>query len=1048
MNIFQFGVKRPVTVLMMFVAIVGLGLVLIGRVNVDLLPEVTFPVAMVTTVYPGAGPEEVESEVTKRIEEAVARVGNMKTIRSASSESVSVVAVEFQYGTDMDAAVADIRENIDQKRPEMPKDIEAPVVVKADPSAMPIIYLALTGGESLRELRSLADEVVKREIEKIGGVASVRIEGGLERSIIVAVDPERLDAYGLSVQQVAGAIRAENLNLPAGRITASQIEYDVRTIGRFQSVAEFGRIMVGMRNGTPVYLRDIAQIEDSHKEQRTITRLDGEPCVAFLITKNTDANTVKVASAVRQTAAQLSPQLPRAVSASVLFDTSEFIVDAVDNTKAAAIEGAILAVLIIFWFLGSLRSTFIVFLSIPISVIATFLLFYFNHMTLNIVTLAGLLMAIGRIVDDSIVVLENVFRHVHRGEAPADAAVEGTREVGLAVTASTFTTVSVFLALFLVGGMIGQMFRPLALTFTFALMASLVVAMTLIPMLCSRLLRAQVSSGDPRGPHTRARRSSIFARWEEIWDGFSGRYRRTLAWALAHRWLVIAIALISLLGSLALVPVIGVTFVPKMDQGKFLVPVEAPQGSSLERTDVVVGQVERLLNEAVPEKQYVLAGAGYRGEMSLIGGATVAQEANRGMAAVSLVDKKDRERGQHQIMDAVTARLRGIPGGKFRVTELFSLTGARPFELVVKGDDLDVLASLGERIAQRLEQVPGLYAVDLDWRRGKPEYQIRVDREKAAHVGLSTATVALSLRTLLHGEDVTQFTERGEDYDITVRMPERSRQDVEDITGLMLPTPTGIQVPLRGMAQVRLGSGPTSISRKDRTRSVVVQAQTTGRPLGDIIRDVEKELAGIGFPADYTYEYAGEEEQRRESFAQLWIALLIGIGFVYVILASQFESFVHPLTIMFAIPLEVIGAIVALLITGSPISVMAMMGIIMLTGIVLSNSILLVNQILIHRDRGMPRLEAIIEAGAVRLRPILMTAMATVFAMIPMALGLRKGAELFAPLGQVVIGGLITSTALSLLAVPVIYTLLDDAGEKMRRLLGRSGSTSSPSEGR
>ncbi len=1036
MNIFQFGVRRPVTVLMMFLGIIVLGLLLAGRVNIDLFPDISMPIATVTTVYPGAGPEEVESEVTKHIEEAVGKVGGLKTLQSSSGDSFSVVVAEFEYGTDMDATLATIRDNLGQVRSLLPDDAEDPVVAKADPSAMPVVFLGVTGGKDEWQLRELADHLVKRELEKVSGVAAVNVMGGLEREILVTVDRRRLEAYGLSVQQVAGALAAENLNLPAGRITTSQIEYDVRTLGKFRSVEEMGAILIGMRNGIPIRLRDVAQVSDTHKEQRTITRVKGKPCVTIMVIKNTDANTVKVANGVREMVKRLGPRLPKDVSTEVLFDTSEFISHSVSNTKDVLIEGALLAVLIIFWFLGSLRSTLIVAVSLPTSVIATFLLFYFGDMTLNVVTLGGLTLAIGRIVDDSIVVLENIFRHLQRGGQPAEAAIEGSSEVGLAVAASTFTTVSVFLALLLTGGFVGQMFRPMAITFTFALLMSLVVAVTLIPMLSSRLLRrAEAASGNPRGP---GRLGRLFARWMQLWEAFVGRYRTVLRWALAHRWAVIGIALFSLAGSLALVPVVGISFIPKMDEGEFLVTVETPIGSSVERTDRVVRAAEEVVADEVAEKEYLLAGTGYRGEMSIQTGIMAMEEANQGSIAVSLMDRNKRRRGQYQIMDAVRAKLKRLPGAKFRVTPLFSMSGAKPFELVIRGEDLNTLARLGEDAAERVAKVPGLYAVDLNWRAGKPEYHIQVDREKAAYYGLNTAAVATTVRTLLHGEEVTEFTDRGEEYDITVRMPEKARRDIRDIEDLMLPTPAGVQVPLRSVAQITLSSGPSNISRKNRSRCVIVQAQTTGRPLNEIIRDVDAQLAKMKLPTGYTYEYAGEKEQQSEAFANLWLALLIGIAFVYVILASQFESLIHPLTIMFAIPLEVVGAILALLITGDPLSIMAMMGIIMLTGIVVSNSILLVNQIIIHRQRGIPRLEAVIEAGAIRLRPILMTASATIFAMIPMAIGLREGSEMFAPLARVVMGGLLTSTGLTLLAIPVIYMLFDDAGEKMRRLFGRS----------
>lgn len=1029
---FEFAVRRPAAVTVIVLALFGLGIYYGNMVNVEFFPKLDIPIVTITTIYPGAGPEEVEEQVSKPMEESLGTVGNLKKISSTSRESLSMVVLEFEYGTNMTETVADVREKIDEVKMRLPEDARPPVVIKADPSASPVMRLALSGQMDLKTLRSIADDDIKKELEKVQGVAFVNVTGGFQREILVAVDGKKLKEYGLTPGGILQTVQMENINIPGGRITTSNLEFQVRTVGQFQTVEEIQNIYVGKVGDRRLFLGDVATITDTHKEQRSISRINGVPCVSLQIRRNTDANVVKVCDKITESLPDVRRFVPQGASLEIIYDESEFVKKSIRAMKETAVEGAILAILVIFIFLGSLRSTLVVSLSIPISVIATFILLYFDKLTINLITLSAFILAIGRVVDDSIVVLENIFRYGEEGKTPFEAAIEGAREVGLAVLASTFTTMSVFFPLLVVSGIVGQVFRPLAKTYMTALFLSMVMAVLLVPMLAARVIRIN-SRIEKKGFWGR-----LFERWNIIWGKVEDFYRMLLSWALSHRKSVVLIAVGLFIMGIVIFGAVPKEMAPKIDQGETAISIEAPLGSSVYRTDRIIKEAEHLLTKEVPEMKHLIADVGMApsGQQSMTSSGEGSEEPRKGGVSIYLVDKKQRKRSIYTIQDVIRPLFAKIAGASIRVASSHSFSGEADLQMIIKGDDLTKLAELGEKYKKIIENIPGAADVDLNWRSGNPEYRISIDRVKAAQLGLNLAQIASTVRTFVKGEqvsDISRFKEKGKEYDITIQLPEQqraSRKDIEDIP-IYVDKDTA-QIPLWTVAAISLEGAPNQVSRQDRSRCVIVEGSMSGRPAQFVLEDIKKAMTKDPPPAGYTWEIGGGEKRRSEAFGTLWTSLILAVFLVYAILAIQFESFVHPFTIMLAIPLELVGVALALLVTGESVSMVILLGLIMLTGIVVSNSILLVNYIIVLRERGLKRGEAILRAGPVRLRPIVMTASATIIAMIPLALGLREGGEFFAPMAKVVIGGLLTSTFFTLLLVPVAYSLLDDLG----RMLG------------
>ncbi len=1037
MNIAGFSIQRPVTVLMGVLGAFVLGAIGFSQLGLDFFPDIDVPMVSVITQYHGTPPEEMEEFVTKRIEEAVATVENYKGIRSVSQEGLSVVTIDFEWGQDMEWAAFNIREKVDSVADALPDAAGRPLILRINPHVLiPVVTIDATGIDDMRKLRKLAEDEIKPELEKIPGVAAADIYGGLQREILVEIDWQRLAAYNLDVRTVEQALQRENLNIPAGFVTEGPREFAIRTIGEFDTVDQIKEVVVSTEAGRPVHLRDIATVRDTHKEVRSYARYNGRPSVSLSVRKESGGNTVKVSDAVHEALARLPEKLPPGVELKVTSDQADFIRDSLHNLYSVAIQGAALAVIIIFLFLSTVRGTLVVAVSIPLSVLATFAFMYFSGMTLNIITMGGLVLAIGRIVDDSVVVLENIFRHLERGEPVIDAAVSGTRELAMAIAAATFTDMCVFLPLLVIGGMVGAIFSPMSLVVMFGLFSSLVVAVTVVPMLASRLLTQTVigraQQPGPRGPVAR-----VLDIWKAGFDGLERLYRRAASWALRRRAIVMILAAEIFIASLLMMRLAGFSFFPALDSGQIALGMEAPLGSSLDRTNQLAAELETVIND-IPELKHmgVTVGQSAGAIGRIFGGTSGTRTAN---FAVSLVDLKQRQRTIWDVEDYLRQKVAQIPDVVVRFRETMGPPGAGgDLVVTIVGDDLDILSKLGQEARTRLIAVPGISETDLDWEPGSPEYQIVIDRQKAGRLGLTPAGIAHTIQAQVYGtRELTKFRERGDEYDITIRAAEADRDWIQDIKQISIPGPEDVLIPLANIASINLTQGPTQIVRDDRRRSISINATISDRDLKAVVDDVDPIMEQMQLPADYSYEFGGTEEERRESYAGMGVAFLLGLMLIYIILASQFESLIHPFVIMLAIPLELVGVFGALLLTGTYFSIMVFLGVLMLTGMVVSNAILVVQLIVLLRKRGIGGREGIVEAGAMRLRPIVMTTTTTIIAMTPVALSLGAGSEFWQALAIAVIGGLATSTLLTLFVVPVAYSITDDVVAFVYRLFGK-----------
>ncbi len=1035
MNIFSFSVRRPVTVTVIVLALVIISLIFTPKLNIESFPKIDIPVITVTTIYKGAGPEEIEEQVTIPVEEAVGSVGNITRIDSISSEGMSMVMVEFEYGTNMDAAAADIREKLDKIKNRLPEDAENPIISKVDVADRPIIQLTLTDEKgNLRRLHSFAKNEIKKDLEKIAGVSSVEILGGEERAIEVKLDRSRLEAYSIPPNMVVSAIARENVDIPAGHITSKDLEFNVRSVGQFKSVRDFENIMIAHRGREPIYLKDVATVIDGKKEVRTITKSNGFPCVTISIKKNTDANTVKVADAVRKSLDDIRRKMPASFHLEMAYDGSTFVKSAINDLKENAIQGGMLAIIMVLIFLGSIKSTAVIGLSIPISIAVAFLLMYFNGMTINMITLVGFILAVGSIVDASIVVLENIFRHIEMGKDPFKASVDGASEVGGAVMGAVLTNVIVFIPMFLVKGFAGQIFSELAKAYIFALLCSLAVAVTVVPMLCSRFLAGEVE----RQQHPKGISGWYLKWWNKVFGVIRGTYYRMLKWSLEHRPVVIMVAIGIFVLTAALSTMLKTELAGKWDRGDFIIQIETPVGSSLSRTAKVVNKVEDYILQNIPERKNVISivgklptvrrGASMAGQKSpYLGGFTV-------VLKDAAVRKKLGERNMYDVMDDITNRFKDYPGASIRVMESFSISGRKPIEILIKGNNFDTLTKIANNLKEKLKSVKGLKNLEISYRPGVPEYKIKVDRRKAAEVGLNAGVVYQTLRILMAEDRVSTYREEGNEYDIFVQLRKSDRDSIKKISTLKFVTPSGKQVALEEIAKVIPAYGPANITRRDRIRYVSVQANIiSGYALSEVLNEIKPILNNLKLPHGYTWEIGGEEKERRKIFNQMFEVLFLAVILIYVFLAVQFESFIHPFTIMMSVPLELAGIFGALIITHQTMTMFALLGVIMLVGVVVSAAIVLIDYIIQRKEKGLSTYEAILEAAPLRLRPVLMTAGTTMIAMIPLALGLKAGSEMFQPLAIGSIGGLFTSTFLTLIIVPVVYSLFEDLQKKFSK---------------
>ncbi|MCE2441293.1 MAG: efflux RND transporter permease subunit [Candidatus Latescibacteria bacterium] len=1085
MKLIAFSTRRRVTVTMFVVAAVVFGLVAFRRLAINLLPDITYPTLTVRTEYEGTAPSEMERLVTEPVEGAVGVVTNVVRVSSTSRPGVSEVVVEFSWGTDMDFASLDVREKLD--RLQLPQGAEKPVLLRFDPSLDPIMRIGLYGPESLVALRLLAEEHIKLDLESLEGVAAARVNGGLEEEIHIELDEPRMASLRIPVQQVVVRLGQENVNLTGGQLKDGEAEYVVRTVNEFRSVEEIQDIVVGERQDAAITLADVGRVFRGHKERQVINRMNGRESVELAVYKEGDANTVTVADRVTGGLERFKKEaggLPSGTRIEVVFSQATFIRGSVAEVLNTAIMGGVLAVLVLYLFLGNPRSTVIISLSIPISVVCTFLLMFSSDVSLNIMSLGGLALGIGMLVDNSIVVLESVQRYREEGLSSPEATVKGASEVGKAVVASTLTTICVFVPIVFVEGIAGQLFRDQALTVTFSLVASLLVALTLIPMLASidfgrRDAAAVPARGRPRAGPTlgletvfgiflRAGRGlgrgavallhPVFWLFERILGSAYRFYPRVIGWALGHRAVVIVVALALAGVSGLLAGFLGSELIPEMSQGEFSISVDMPVGTPLVATERTIRDMERIV-QAQPEVELVYSTVGLSGSSD---GAAGEERENVGQIHVALNEGIIRAR-EDAVMERLRQAFRGMPAAECKFARPSFFSSRTPVEVEISGYSLGTLRTLSDELAGRLEDIPGLVDVKTSAEGGNPEVQIRFNRKWVAQMGTSINEIGRLVRNKIHGEVATEFAQGDRKVDIRVRADERHRATVEDLKRLIVsPAGASAPIPLAVVADLSVEMGPAEILRADQERVAVVSANLEGRSLSEVVADIESVIRDMHYPPDYHVKIGGQNEERKRSFESMQLAILLAVFLVYLVMASQFESLVHPFVIMFSIPFGLVGVVWMLLVTGQTVSVVVLIGLIMLAGIVVNNAIVLIDYInALRRERGMGKREAIERACQVRLRPILMTTSTTVLGLMPMALGVfdfrpftanvesglanvlpgdaldyvmgalnvvfpvGQGAEIRAPMAITVIGGLVISTLVTLVLIPTLYSLVD-----------------------
>jgi len=1016
------SIKRPVFATVLMLGLVTLGIFSYRRLAIDLYPDVEIPVVSIFTVYPGASPETVEREVSRRIEEAVNSIPGVKHVSSVSREGLSSVMVEFDLNVKVNEASQEARAKINAIRNELPQGIEEPTIQKLDFQAMPIISLAIRSKNlSPRELTTLADRRIRRRLENIPGVGKAKLVGESKREVHVNVDPALTEAMGLGVDEVVSGLARENVNTPLGRLNRGRTEMPIRVSGKPELVPGFASIVVSQRGGHPVTLGEVADVADAAEEQRSLALIDGVPAVAIDILKLSKANVVATVDAVKKEIGKLDKELPPGTDIQVVRDSSTMIRDSVSDVQTTLVLGGILTIFIVFLFLNSWRSTVITGLTLPISVISSFIVMYFLDMTLNVMTLMALSLAIGLLIDDAIVVRENIVRHLERGQDHITAAREGTAEIGLAVMATTLSIVAVFLPVAFMKGIIGRFFFQFGITVTFAVLVSLFVSFTLDPMLSSRWVDPDIERKGRR--HLLARVLDRFNAW---FDRTADRYKSVIGWALDHRKTVFAVAVGAFVAGIAVFFSLQGEFFPPFDHGEFVVRFKTAPGASIEegrtRMEAVLGVLK-----SFPEVDHTYGAIG-AGDTDTVRDAYV---------YIKLKDRSERRRSQARIMPLVRARLERVPGIIPSVEEDPD-SFQKPLQVYIKGQDIPKLKRYAAKLKAAAYKIPGVVDLDVSMEQDLPEYRLVVDRARAARLGLSTADVAGTLSALVGGRVVTTYEdEEGEAVDVRLRLPGRLRRDIKQVGDLRLSVPGAdgrvALVPVSDLVSFQRAVSPAEISRQDLSRQVVLSANLDHLPLATASSRIMEAASKIPMDPGYRVVMSGDTEVMMESFGYLLEALVLAIIFVYLILAAQFESFIDPLAIMLSLPLSIVGMAGMLFLTGDTINMMSLIGLILLMGLVTKNAILLVDYAKILRRGGMERREALITAGRTRLRPIMMTTLAMIFGMLPLALAIGQGSEMRAPMARAVIGGLITSTLLTLLIVPVVYTLLEDFGNWVHR---------------
>jgi len=1038
MRFVDLSIKRPIGVLMIVIAIILMGTISLQNLAIDLYPKLNLPIAVVVTDYQGAAPQEVEKLVTKPLEGTLGTIEGIKKLQSNSSPGQSLIIMQFDWGSNMDEKANSMRDKLDLVTSFLPEEAGKPLVLKLDPTAMPIVRLSVSGNMDANRLTQIADDVIKPRLERTSGVANVSLLGAKQKEIKVEVSPVYLSGYGLSMNQLIQILQSENLSATAGSLEKGDQQLLLRINGEFENIDQIKNVLIPLSKGGTVKLQDIAKLTEVNKEVTEITKVSGKPSLSLDISKKSDGNTIKVTDELYKSIDAVNKVLPEGVKIDTIYDLSIFIRQSVNNVVSNLIVGGILAIAILYLFLRNFRSTLIISLTMPIAVISTFNLVYFTGESLNLLTLGGLALGIGMMVDSAIVILENIFRYREQGMGMLEAASVGTKEVGSAVIASALTTVAVFLPIVFVKGLAAELFRPLALTVSFSLLASLVASLTLVPMLAARMLKHEQPTNPKLQKGPKKWLYTILQGFDHFMEKVYAGYRTSLNWSLHHKKTIVFGTLALILASVALVPFIGTEFIPSMDQGEINIDVRLPEGTLLQETDKSVGLIEEQLTN-IPEVETIFTTAGGGGAFSM----GMGSNSSKGNLYVRLSPLNQRKRSTDQVMEDIRNKTKDFPGVDIKVSQIQSggFGSQSPITIAISGNDLNALADISNQVKSTVETVEGTRNVESSVNEGRPEMQIVVNRQKAAQYGLNFANIMNTVRTGFNGQVATRMRMSGQEIDIRVSLPDEYKQDMNQVKNVLIQSPLGVQVPLGEVATLIQVKGPAKIEHEDQRRQVEVTTDIIGRDLGSITKDIQAKLDQLQLPDGYFIQMGGQVKDMADAFGDLKYALILAVFLVYMVMAVQFEALTYPFIIMFSMPATFVGIVVGLVITGRPLSIPAYIGIIMLAGIVVNNAIVLVDYVNILRKNGMERTEAILAAGPNRLRPILMTTLTTILGLIPLMLGIGEGAETQAPLATVLVFGLTFSTLVTLVLVPVVYIYIDDLENWLKRKFSKSEQT-------
>lgn len=1022
MSIYKSAINKPVTTLMVFAAIMVGGLYALSLLPIDQYPEMEPPYVTVMTTYAGANAAEIETNVTKTLEDAFNSVQGMKEIQSTSRDNMSMITMEFNWGTELDAAVNDVRDAIDMVYDYLPDGCTRPAIFKLSTSMMPILMYSVRADQSYTGLEKLLEEKIANPLKRIDGIGSISVVGAPERYVYVNVDPKKLDATGLTMEQVNNSITANNLNMPAGSMKMGKENYQIRVEGEFNESSEIKNLVVGTYNGASVFVKDIAEVNDTIKDLSLDERSNQKQAVRLMVTRQSGANSVEVCEEVKENLIKLQKGLPSDVKFEVIYDTSDYISSAIGNLSETLLLALIFVVFIVLLFIGRWRATAIIALTIPISLIVAAIYLFATGSTLNMISLSSLSIAIGMVVDDAIVVLENITKHIKRGSSPREAAIYATNEVWVSVILSTLVIVAVFLPLTMIEGMMGVLFKELGWIVTITVVTSTVAAITLTPMLSAKLLKAKEDEKDTWYDRTIGKQLDNFDSW----------YERVLRWALNHKKTVIGVSLVIFASSMFLFKFIGTDFMPASDQSRLQAAVELQSGTRVEETMKTTRAIEDYIFANVPEVELLSSSTGSNDESSI-----AAMFSSSGTNLINLNIKlkpvDQRKRSDVEVGEQIRQYILTLPeviNSSVTAGGMNMGGGESTVDVEIYGYDFDKTNALASKVKNAIKDLPGARDIKVSRKDDKAELQVVLNKEKLALHNLNQATVSTYIRNRVNGSTVGYFREDGEEYDIVVRVKEEYRNSISDMEELTIPTPTGSKIKLKELGEVKELWSPPNIDHKRRERLVTVSVTPVGVPLGTLAESIEAELDKIDVPSGVMVNVGGAYEDQQESFGNIGLLLLAVMVLVFLVMASQFESYSKPFVIMFSVPFAFTGVAIALFVTGTSLSMIAAIGLVMLVGIVVKNGVVLVDFINLLRDRGYEVNEAVALAGKSRLRPVLMTALTAILGMLPLALGIGEGSEIWAPLGVTIVGGLTVSTAVTMILIPVLYSLMARHGER------------------